>query len=286
MNPLFNSYAHVINNQRHPERSSPMLQLISLCIDNDYEPMLDKLDQDLMDDPSTYVFTMEGYVFQAVRAFLSQLGLSLRVDEAFKRPRDTERLLKAILLDIETFEDYSSLQAIALSGEPFELVLESMLKYMHGDDNIRIVDMIESIEPRLVDVITNYLTMRVVEDEKSGFDYEAADRLARYIRTYPDNPSVWAFSNAADDVDLKVLAESLGFPEGYSEERLLEIYGVGLAITNINNEEAAMTQLEACIAMINSDDISTADILPKARESIETIYMHADFKEPPEVKDE
>lgn len=275
MNPLFNSYANVINNQRHPTRSSPMLQLVSLCIDNDYEPMLDKLDDDLLDDPSTYVFTMEGYVMEAVRAFLSSLGLQLRVDEAFKRPRDVELLLKGILLDIEEFEDYSTLQAIALSGEPFEMILENMLQYIHGEQGIQVVDMIECVEPRLVDVITNYLTMRVTEDEKSGFDYDAAIRLARYIRAYPDNPSVWAFSNASVEADLKELAESLTYPENYSEERLVEIYGVGLAITNTSDEKAALAKLEDCVAMVNSDELPTANILLNAAKTIEMVYLVA-----------
>lgn len=278
MNTLYNAYAHIINTVRTPERASPMMELVALCIDNDYEPMLDRLDSDLADDLSDYVFVVEGHVFSAVRAFFSSLGLSVRPDMMFKRPKDVLRLLKAVLLDIEEFEDYSTLQAIALSGEPPSLMLESMLQYMHGDTTIQIVDMIDNVEPRLVDIISNYLTARVIADEKTGFDYEAANRMARYIRIYPDNPSIWAFSNIAPEADLKVVADSLDFPEELAEARLLEIYTVGLAIANNDSEEVALGRLDSSLGLINSHELPAADILEKAKESVETIYMQVRYR--------
>lgn len=279
MNTLYNAYAQIINTVRTPERASPMMELVALCIDNDYEPMLDRLDDDLADDLCDYVFVVEGHVFDAVRAFLSSLGLSARSDMMFRRPKDSLRLLKAVLLDIEEFEDYGTLQAIALSGEPPSLMLESMLQYMHGDSTIQIVDMIDNVEPRLVNIITNYLTARVIADEKTGFDYAAANRLARYIRTYPDNPSIWAFSNMSPEADLKTVADSLDFPEEMSESRLLEIYTVGLAMANADKEEDALARLEVCLSMINSHELPTADILEKAKETIGTIYLQVRYRD-------
>ena len=165
------------------------------------------------------------------------------------------------------------MQAIAESGEPEVIVLENMIRYVRGDDFFEIGSAITLVEPRIMNVIGNFLNARAITDQATAIDDAELQRLAKYILLYPENPSVWAFQNAARTTEPNVLATTLVFENtGVPEERLLEIYAVGMSIYNNDTFDGAYAALEQRLAIINNDALPAMPILKSAVESLRAIY--------------
>lgn len=273
MNELYNFYANCLIEVRHPERAAPMCELVIMAIDNDYEPALEQIYNLEMDDVVSHIDTLEGWIISCVVALGHRLGIAFDPEACYRNPRVPLLVLKAVLEDLEDFEDYEHLQAIAESGEPEVMVLENMIRYVRGDDFFEIGNAIVLVEPRLMNVIGNMLNARALTDQATAIDDAELQRMAKYILVYPENPSVWAFQNAARTTEPNVLATTLIFENtGVPDARLLEIYAVGLAIYNNDTFDAAYESLEQRLAIINNDALPPMPILKSAVEALRTIY--------------
>ncbi|EIP7032260.1 hypothetical protein LRU95_002276 [Salmonella enterica] len=273
MNELYNFYANCLIEVRHPERAAPLCELVMMAIDNDYEPALEQIYNLEMDDVATHIDTLEGWIISCVVGLGHRLGIAFDADACYRNPRIPLLVLKAVLEDLENFEDYEHLQAIAESGEPEAIVLENMIRYVRGDDFFEIGSAITLVEPRIMNVIGNFLNARAITDQATAIDDAELQRLAKYILLYPENPSVWAFQNAARTTEPNVLATTLVFENtGVPEERLLEIYAVGMSIYNNDTFDGAYAALEQRLAIINNDALPAMPILKSAVESLRAIY--------------
>lgn len=273
MNELYNFYANCLIEARHPERAAPLCELVMMAIDNDYEPALEQIYNLEMDDVATHIDTLEGWIISCVVGLGHRLGIAFDADTCYRNPRIPLLVLKAVLEDLENFEDYEHLQAIAESGEPEAIVLENMIRYVRGDDFFEIGSAITLVEPRIMNVIGNFLNARAITDQATAIDDAELQRLAKYILLYPENPSVWAFQNAARTTEPNVLATTLVFENtGVPEERLLEIYAVGMSIYNNDTFDGAYVALEQRLAIINNDALPAMPILKSAVESLRAIY--------------
>lgn len=273
MNELYNFYANCLIEVRHPERAAPLCELVMMAIDNDYEPALEQIYNLEMDDVATHIDTLEGWIISCVVGLGHRLGIAFDADACYRNPRIPLLVLKAVLEDLENFEDYEHLQAIAESGEPEVIVLENMIRYVRGDDFFEIGSAITLVEPRIMNVIGNFLNARAITDQATAIDDAELQRLAKYILLYPENPSVWAFQNAARTTEPNVLATTLVFENtGVPEERLLEIYAVGMSIYNNDTFDGAYAALEQRLAIINNDALPAMPILKSAVESLRAIY--------------
>lgn len=277
MNELYNFYANCLIETRHPERAAPLCELVSMAIDNDYEPALEQIYDLEMDDVTTHIDTLEGWIISCAVGLGHRLGIAFDVDSIYRNPRVALLVLRSVLVDIEAFEDFQEIQAIALSGEPDIFILESMIRYIHGDNFFEIGTCIKLIEPRLMTVINNFLLATSLEDEKRGFDDAANARMVAYIRLYPENPSVWAFQNAAETTAPNVVATSLVFEEhSVPQAKLLEIYAVGLAMYNHDTFDGAYAALEPMLALVNQDELPTMPILQAGLAVLREIYGEND----------
>ncbi|ANZ48893.1 hypothetical protein BIZ82_gp043 [Erwinia phage vB_EamM_EarlPhillipIV] len=273
MNDLYDFYANCLIEVRHPDRAAPLCELVMMAIDNDYEPALEQIYNLEMDDVAAHIDTLEGWIISCAVGLGHRLGIAFDIDSCYRNPRVPLLVLKAVLEDLEDFEDYEHLQAIAESGEPEVIILENMIRYVRADEFFEIGTVIKLIEPRLMIVIGNFLNARALTDQATAIDDAELGRLAKYILAYPENPSVWAFQNAARTTEPNVLATTLVFEDtGVPEERLLEIYAVGLALYDHDNFADAYTALEERLAIINNDGLPPMPILKSAAEVLKTIY--------------
>lgn len=273
MNDLYNYYANCLIAVRHPDRAAPLCELVALAIDNDYEPALEQIYNLEMDDVSTHIDTLEGWIVSCVVGLGHRLGIAFDAPACYRSPRVPLLVLKAVLEEIESFEDFEEIQAISMSGEPEGIILENMVRYIYADNYFEIGDCIKLVEPRLMTVITNFLNARSLEDDATGVDDSELHRMVTYIREYPENPCVWAFQNAARTTEPNILATSLVFEEtGVPIDRLLEIYAVGMALYNNDTFDGAYAALEKMLEIINTDERPPMPILQAGAAALRMIY--------------
>lgn len=272
MTDIYDDYADKLTTQRHETRAAPMLDLVSLALEYGYEPTLSNIYFEPIPDPNDEVLRIEQIIMQCAIALAGRLGVGLNPQVANHKPKEVVRIIHGLTGSFEEFEDTDTLYGIVLSGEPAQFILENMIRYVYGDDDLHVEDLITNVEPRVLTVMENFLAATSL-DGQGEVDVRTG-RVANYLRTFPQNPSAWVFMNLPPLVDLTVLTQSLDFADdnGLSAEETLVIYSVGLTIAICEDYDTAYTQLEKSLEMINNDDEDPRPILEQAIIGLKTIY--------------
>ncbi|HCM8676836.1 TPA: hypothetical protein N4790_004560, partial [Shigella sonnei] len=235
-------------------------------------------------DPADETVRLEGIIVKCAVALGNRLGVALNPQEVFRKPKETVRILDGITSKFEEFEDTDTLYGLVMSGETPEFILESICRYVYGDDNIHFEDLVIRVSPRVMTVMRNYLSAMVVDEQLAVGNDARLTRIAEYLRLYPQNPSAFVFLNLPEDPDLTVVQQSLVFDvEDYSETELLEMYTVGLSIIDNDDFDDAYADLSTNLEKLNNDGLQPITVLQPALKSLRLIYQVEEAEHDDEV---
>lgn len=274
---IYTDYAAVLTVNRSEERAAPFLDLVTLCMDYGYDVALSDVYWQPSSDPADETVRLEGIIVKCAVALGNRLGIALNPQEVYHKPKETVRILDGITSKFEEFEDTDTLYGIVMSGETPEYILESICRYVYGDDNIHFEDLVVRVSPRVMSVMRNYLSSVTVDEQLAAGNDKRLSRIADYLRLYPQNPSAFVFLNLPDLPDLTVVQQSLVFDvEDYTEAELLEMYAVGLTIIDNEDYEDAYAALSENLEKLNNEGLKPIPILQPALESLKEIYKVAE----------
>ncbi len=281
---IYTDYAAVLTVNRAEERAAPFLDLVTLCMDYGYDVALSDVYWQPSSDPADETVRLEGIIVKCAVALGNRLGVALNPQEVFRKPKETVRILDGITSKFEEFEDTDTLYGLVMSGETPEFILESICRYVYGDDNIHFEDLVIRVSPRVMTVMRNYLSAMVVDEQLAVGNDARLSRIAEYLRLYPQNPSAFVFLNLPEDPDLTVVQQSLVFDvEDYSETELLEMYTVGLSIIDNDDFDDAYADLSTNLEKLNNDGLQPITVLQPALKSLRLIYQVEEAEHDDEV---
>lgn len=274
MENLYDDYADVLGKVRQEVRLAPILDLVSLGIEYGYDTTLADIYYQPLSEPNDECIRLEGLIVKVAVALGQRLGIGFNPQEVFKKPKETVRVLHGMLESFDAFEDKDALYGILCSGEPPQYILENMVRHVYGDNELHFEDLIEVVEPRLLNALRNIFAAQSAEDAKETETSPRMGRIVKYLRLYPANPSASVFMNLPALVDINAVVQSLDFSEdnGVSELELLVMYTVGLAIIDADHYDPAYEKLEECLALINNEDLPETPILKDALTGLKEIY--------------
>jgi len=270
---IYDDVADQITMYRHETRAAPMLDLTALILEFGYDVAMTEIYANPLPDQNDETIRYEMLVNHCAVALAAKLGVAVNPQVSFNKPREMVRIIQGLTSAFEEFEDMDTLYGIVLSGEPPMFVLENMIRYVYGDDNLHMEDLIVNVEPRVMTVMRNFLSAASLDAQAGDTDPRTA-RIAQYLRVFPQNPSAWTFMNLPPQVDLTTLVKSLDFEEdnGVAPDELLLVYSVGMSVAVADNFDAAYAQLERSLELINNEGISPLPILQHGVEALRTIY--------------
>lgn len=275
MNNHYNDYADTLEQVRQELRLAPMLDLVSLAVEYGYDTTLDEIYYQPLPDLNDEVIRLEGTIIRCAVALAQRLGVGLNPQVAFNKPKEVVRIIHGLTDAFENFEDTDTLYGILLSGEPEQYIIENMIRYVYGDDDLHVEDLIVTVEPRTITVMRNFCAaMSAERSGESEFDARMA-RIVPYLRQYPQNPSSYVFMNLGPEIDVQALIKSLDFSDdnGVPELELLAIYAVGLSIINNDTYEDAYAALEGNLELINNENLPEGDVLKSCIAPLRAIYL-------------
>lgn len=270
---IYDDVADQLIMYRHESRAAPLLDLVTILLDNGYEPALTEIYHQPLPDPNDETIRYEELIIRCAVAFASKCGVAFNPQVAWHKPKETGLILHGLLEGFEDNEDSDTLYGIVLSGEPPIFVLENLIRYVFGDDNLHVEDLIINVEPRVMTVLQNFLSAITIEKNNLNVN-ERMPRIASYLRYYPENPSAWVFMNLPAEIDEKVLIQQFDFSDdnGVSPNTLLEIYAVGLCIAQCSDFDSAYTHLEKALDALNTEGLSASPILQEGLQALKDIY--------------
>jgi hypothetical protein len=270
---IYDDVADQLIAHRHETRAAAMLDLTTILIDNGYEPALTEIYHQPIPDPNEETIRYEEIIIRCAKNFGSKCGIAFNPQVAWHKPKETGLILHGLLEGFEANEDVDTLYGIVLSGEPPIFVLENLIRYVFGDDNLHVEDLIINVENRVMTVLQNFLSAATIEKNNLNTNDRMA-HIAAYLRYYPQNPSAWVFMNLPPEVEEKVLIQQLDFGEdnGVSALELLAIYSVGLCVAQCDDFDSAYTQLEKSFEALNTDGYPATPTLQEGLQALKTIY--------------
>lgn len=274
MSSLYEDYADKLGLVRQETRLAPMLDLVSLGIEYGYDTTLQDIYVNALPDMNDECIRLEEIINRVAVALAQRLGVGLNPQVAYRKPKEVVRIIHGLSSEFEEFEDTDTLYGILLSGEPDAYILENMVRYVYGDNDIHFEDLVVVVEPRVINVMRNFLAAGSAEAESATEINPRQQRVVQYLRVFPQNPSSYVFLNLADGTTPQDVIPSLDFSEsnGVGEEELLAIYAVGLSIIDNDTFDTAYASLEEMLALINNDDVPEDPILKSGMEALKLIY--------------
>jgi hypothetical protein len=270
---IYDDVADQLIMYRHETRAAAMLDLVTILLDNGYEPALTEIYHQPLPDPNDETIRYEELIVRCTVAFASKCGVAYNPQMVWHKPKEAGLILHGLLEGFEDNEDTDTLYGIVLSGEPPIFVLENLIRYVFGDDNLHVEELIVNVEPRVMTVLQNFLAAITIEKANLQTD-ERSPRIAAYLRYFPQNPSAWVFMNLPAQVDEKTLMQQFDFGEenGVNQAELLVIYAVGLCVAQCVDFDAAYTHLEKALESLNTDGFPATPILQEGLQALKTIY--------------
>ncbi|QXO09478.1 hypothetical protein pEaSNUABM11_00054 [Erwinia phage pEa_SNUABM_11] len=270
---IYDDVADQLIMYRHETRAAPLLDLVTILLDNGYEPALTEIYHQPLPDPNDETIRYEEIIVRCTVAFASKCGVAYNPQQVFRKPKEAGLILHGLLEGFEDNEDTDTLYGIVLSGEPPIFVLENLIRYVFGDDNLHVEDLIINVEKRVMTVLQNFLAAITLEKANLQTDTRVP-LLAAYLRYFPQNPVAWAFLNLPAQVDEKTLIQQFDFDEdnGVNQTELLVIYAVGLCVAQYSDFDGAYTHLEKALEALNADGLSVSPILQEGLQALKTIY--------------
>lgn len=274
MTNLYEDYADALGLVRQEFRLAPVLDLVSLAIEYGYDTTLTDIYVAPLPDQNEECLRLEAIINRCAVALAQRLGVGLNPQEAFKKPKEVVRIIHGLTSAFEEFEDTDTLYGILLSGEPPAYILENMVRYVYGDNDIHFEDLVVVVEPRVLTVMRNFLAATSAEQNAETENNPRMQRVVQYLRYFPQNPSSYVFLNLADTTDITSVVKALDFGEdtGLGEAELLTVYAVGLSIIQNDTFDKAYGALEEMLAQINSDEVPEEGILRDGLDALKAIY--------------
>ncbi|MGL5397260.1 MAG: hypothetical protein ACRDBQ_18585 [Shewanella sp.] len=274
VDPIYADCYEIITTARHELRAAPMMDLVSLALAFDYTPTLEEIYLNPLSDTNEECIRIEHIIIRCAVSLAGRLGVGLDHNEAYNKPKEVVRIIQGLTSEFETYEDTDTLYAILLSGEPEQYILENLIRYVYGDDNLFIEDLITNVEPRVLNVMRNYMTAEAEASSSATEVTQRQQRIVSYLRLFPENPSAFVFLNISSEADAESVAGALDFTveSRIGDADLLTIYTVGLAITFNEDFDTAYASLEKMLALINADEVPENLVLPRALTAIKAIY--------------
>lgn len=272
---IYTDYAAVLTVNRHTDRAAPMLDLVSLGMDYGYDVALSDVYYNPSADPGDETIRLEAIIVKCAVALGNRLGVGLNPQQVYHKPKETVRILHGLLVAFEEFDDSDALYGIVMSGETPEYILENVCRYVYGDANIHFEDLVETVGPRVMTVLRNFLSASALDEQKGDNDYLRIGRVAAFLRVFPQNPSAFVFLNLPQSPDLTVVQQSLIFDdEDYTDDEYLTMYSVGLSIIESDTYEDAYAVLSDNLDKLNTDGFPTLSLLEAGMAALKTIYGH------------
>ncbi|QQO90541.1 hypothetical protein pEaSNUABM42_00057 [Erwinia phage pEa_SNUABM_42] len=274
MTDLYEDYADTLGLVRQEGRLAPVLDLVSLAIEYGYDTTLMDIYTGQIPDMNEECLRLEALINRCACALAQRLGVGLNPQVAYRKPKEVVRILHGLTSAFEEFEDTDTLYGILLSGEPPAYILENMVRYVYGDNDIHFEDLVVVVEPRVMNVMRNFLAATSAEQQAEGTDNPRMQRVVQFLRVYPQNPSAYVFLNLSDTTDINSVVSALDFSDegGVGESELLTIYAVGLSIIENETFDEAYAALEGMLELINSDEAPEEPILRDGLAGLKTIY--------------
>lgn len=274
VHPIYVDCYNVITAARTEMRAAAMMDLVSLAIEFDYIPTLEEIYLNPLSETNDESIRIEHIIIRCAVSLAGRMGVALDRNEAYNKPKEVVRILQGLTSEFEAYEDTDTLYAILSSGEADQHILENLIRYVYGDDNLFIEDLIVNVEPRVLNVMRNYMAASSEESASGSEITPRQQRIVSYLRLFPENPSAFVFLNLSPEANAETIASALDFTveSKLGDASLLTIYTVGLAIVFNETFDAAYASLEDMLALINADEVPEDLVLPRALKAIRVIY--------------
>lgn len=273
MEDLLVEYAEAIYGTRTEQRGDAWMRVAVLVLQFDYEPELTKIYQLVSTDTNTtdVIDQIEDIILRCAESLGRRLGITFDTDACFKYPTVLASVLEALTGGLEEFEDYQTLLGIANSEEPIQFILQEMIRYIDGDPNFEIGDVIINVTPNLLTVLTSHFEGKALEEDYETTLNPQLKLLINYAKRFPINPEIATFINATEETTVELIAEELTLPEEHYLE-YLTVYATGLAIIGNDSYDEAYAVLEERMGWLNGLDEDLDLPLRQAAQALEDIY--------------
>lgn len=261
----------LLEEARHPVRSQALISIVKALETVGYEDKLYTFTQEILsryDSSMDAIDKVEGFIFACSQSLLDKMGIVHDFNMMYNRPSHLSHIITGLLEDIEDWDDYDTLLAIADSGEPGGITLGNMISHITAQPASCYHDIIMDVLPHAQRAIRGALVCRQIEDEanEGRVDPDIITNIVNFIRRFPHSYATQVLGNygytrpMADLLSLCHVPYDVSNPDNYSRE--IGIAAAGLLLTVHSTYESAYNSDITKIVEILVDDAHRTHVMP------------------------
>lgn len=254
-------YLSVLSTARSPERAAPLMALVELLYESNYDETLNQIADivSLYDSVTECIDLVEGLILSCTRSLLERLGVDIELANITKYPRQVYDLIHTIIEGIEDYEDYDSLLAIADSDEPHEIALGNLVSFITHTPATYYHEIINLVSPRLLKVIKATLTARSASelDEVPNNLQARVKALQAFLRRYPTSILApvfdsYGFLRTPKEMVNEVIIDHAEIKHDYSDQMASVIAGI-VVVSDTTSDDIDARVMEVLNLLVEAD---------------------------------
>lgn len=278
---MLDLYLTIFADVRSPERTEALGRLIEILLDNDYRDDLTKIEDfiALANNQVDTALQLESFICDCTYTLLNKMGITITKENINKSPALVADIIDCIITEVDCWEDYDTMLQILQHEQNDVEAIGCLVGYIKHYFAHSYIEMIDSVRPDTVTVLTSILTSRASADLDAvkQIDQLLVANLVLFINSFPDSPVITYLKDYGYLESATEIADKLTIPTVGNFQRDYATSIVGILVTHYHTYEDAYEKLEEMTDYILGDitEVNRAQLLIATSNMLANLYKGA-----------